>query len=69
MAWRAKGGIMEIVKKTFTVWYWDSKDQNYRVGKTFKCGKQAEKFADSLKHWEYICIVYSVQIINLDDCA
>ena len=51
---------MEIVKKTYIVWYWDSIDRNYRIGKTFTDKKQAEDFADSLKHWEYIGITYSV---------
>ena len=54
----------ETIFRTFVVWYWDSICMNYRVGKVFKCGAAAEQFANSLKHWEYIGITYSVKIYN-----
>jgi len=60
---------MEIVKTSYIVWYWDSIDMRYRIGKPFTDKVQAEKFADSLKHWEYIGITYSVKIYKLDDVA
>ena len=53
-----------MIIKTYVVWYWDSKERKYRFGKTFKNKDQAEKFADNLKHWEYIGITYSYQIIE-----
>ena len=51
----------ETIFRTWVVWHWDSICMNYRVGKVFKNKFEAEKFADSLKHWEYIGITYSVK--------
>ena len=53
-----------MITRTYVVWYWDSKDRRYRIGRTFKNKVSAEKFADNLRHWEYIGITYSVKILD-----
>jgi len=58
---------MDIVEKTYVVWYWNGKDKRYRIGKVFKDKDEAYKFADTLRHWEYIGIVYSYKAYRSDD--
>ena len=54
------------IEKSYIVWYWSCREQKYRIGETFKDKGKAEKFADDLKHWQYIGIVASYKIIVAD---
>lgn len=54
----------EQIIKTYVVWYWDSIDMRFRIGKPFRSKQAAEDFANSLKNWEYIGITYSTKIYN-----
>ena len=50
---------MGLIEKTYVVWFWNGKERSHKIGKPFVCKQEAEDFADSLRHWEYITIVYS----------
>jgi len=53
-----------VVEKSYIIWFWDSFERNFRLGKIFKDKVQAEKFANQLPHWQYISTTFSYKTFN-----
>ena len=58
-----------IVRKSYTVWSWNSERKDYRMGHTFRSKNAADNYIRTLHSYLYIGTTVKYFIVDGDDAA